>query len=125
MEQPRLARNPRVSWRTEMSQYRAQQMQYKKSPEEWEILGELSERLHYDREAVEAYQQCLGLRFSPRAMRGVMMAWQKEGDVRGVVGAVIRLVCWQYRWYSEVSFLLTLCPSGLCAHSLRPPPSHA
>lgn len=90
-------------WRTEMSQYKAQQMTYKKSPEEWEILGELSERLHYDKEAVEAYQQCLGLKFSPRAMKGVMQSWQKEGDVRNVIGAVIRLICWQYRWYSEVS----------------------
>lgn len=98
-------------WRTEMSQYRAQQMTYKKSPEEWEILGELAERLHYDREAVEAYQQCLGVRFSARAMRGVMLSWQKDSDVRGVVGAVIRLICWQYRWYSEVCSDICILPS--------------
>lgn len=89
-------------WRSEAAQYRQQQIKYEKSAEEWEILGELATRLHYDREAVEAYQHCLGARFSPKAMRGVMLAWQKENDLKGVVGALIRLICWQYRWYSEV-----------------------
>lgn len=89
-------------WRTEVAQYRTQQLAYKKSAEEWEILGELSQRLHHDKEAVKAWQACLGTRFSPKAMLGVMRAWEEKGDVKGTVGAVIRLVCWQYRWYSEV-----------------------
>lgn len=89
-------------WRTEMAQYAQQQLQYKKSPEEWEILGELAERLHHFPEAVEAYQACLGMRFSPKAMRGVLKMYEKEGEVRYEVSAIIRLVCWQYRWYSEV-----------------------
>jgi len=93
-------------WRTEVAQYRTQQLAYKKSAEEWEILGELSQRLHHDKEALEAWQACLSARFSPKAMLGVMRAWEDKGDVKGTVGAVIRLVCWQYRWYSEVSF----CP---------------
>jgi len=90
-------------WRTEVAQYRTQQLTYKKSVEEWEILGELSLRLHHDKEAVEAWQACLSMRFSPKAMLGVMRAWEEKGDVKGTVGAIIRLVCWQYRWYSEVS----------------------
>lgn len=89
-------------WRTEMAQYKAQQLVYKKSAEEWEILGELAERLHHDDEAVEAYQACLGIRFSPKATKGVLGMYEKVGDVRGIIGAVIRLVTWQYRWYSEV-----------------------
>lgn len=93
-------------WRTEMSQYRQQQLQYKKAPEEWEILGELAERLHHNKEAMEAFQQCLATRFSPRAMKGVVSTWQKEGDIRSTVGGMIRLICWQYRWYSEVSRIL-------------------
>lgn len=90
-------------WRTELSQHRTDQVPYKKTAEEWEILAALSQRLHYDREAIEAWQQCLSLRFSPKAMTGVMNAWDQEGRTRDVVGAVIRLICWQYRWYSEVS----------------------
>lgn len=89
-------------WRTEMVQYRQQSLLYKKSAEEWEIFGELAERLHHFDEAVEAYQACLGIRFSPKAMKGVLKANEKSGDVRMVLGALIRLITWQYRWYSEV-----------------------
>jgi Chs5-Arf1p-binding protein BUD7/BCH1 len=90
-------------WRTEMAQYRQQQIQYKKSATEWEILGELAERLHHFPEAVEAYQQCLAIRFSPLAMKGILKLCERENDSRGMLGALIRLICWQYRWYSEVS----------------------
>ena len=92
-------------WRTEMAQYRQQQLAYKKSAAEWEILGELAERLHHFQEAIEAYQQCLNIRFSPKAMKGILKLYEKEGDTRGMVGALIRLITWQYRWYSEVCFL--------------------
>ncbi|KAF2748039.1 chaps-domain-containing protein [Sporormia fimetaria CBS 119925] len=90
-------------WRTEMAQYRQQQLVYKKSAEEWEILGELAERLHHPEEAVEAYENCLSIRFSPKAMRGVLVRNERTKDVRQVCGALIRLVTWQYRWYSEFS----------------------
>jgi tetratricopeptide (TPR) repeat protein len=89
-------------WRTEMAQYRQQQLLYKKSAEEWEILGELAERLHHKDEAVEAYESCLQIKFSPKAMRGVLKLSDGTHNVRDVCGALIRLVTWQYRWYSEV-----------------------
>ncbi|EFY95028.1 ChAPs domain protein [Metarhizium robertsii] len=90
-------------WRTQMAQYRAQQMQYKKSAEEWEILGALAERLQHFDEAVEAYRACLSLRFSPKSLAGVLRVFQKTKNTRDTVAAVIRLVTWQYRWYSEFS----------------------
>jgi tetratricopeptide (TPR) repeat protein len=90
-------------WRTEMAQYRQQQLLYKKSPEEWEILGELAERLHHFEEAVEAYDNCLQMKFSPKAMKGVLKLSETKHNVREVCGALIRLVTWQYRWYSEFS----------------------
>jgi hypothetical protein len=89
-------------WRTEMAQYRQQQLLYKKSSEEWEILGELAERLHHNDEAVEAYENCLQIKFSPKAMRGVLKLGEERRQVRDVTAALIRLVTWQYRWYSEV-----------------------
>jgi hypothetical protein len=89
-------------WRTEMGQYRQQQMQYKKSASEWEILGELAERLHHSNEALEAYQQCLNIRFSPKAMKGMLKMYERKGDTRSILAALIRLITWQYRWYSEV-----------------------
>ncbi|KAF2144857.1 uncharacterized protein K452DRAFT_265270 [Aplosporella prunicola CBS 121167] len=90
-------------WRTEMAQYRQQQLVYKKTPDEWEILGELAERLHHFEEGVEAYQACLSAKFSPKAMRGVLKLYEQQGDVRNMLGSLIKLVTWQYRWYSEFS----------------------
>jgi hypothetical protein len=90
-------------WRTQMAQYRAQQMQYKKSAEEWEILGSLAERLHHIDEAVEAYRACLSLRFSPKALSGILRVFEQTKSTRESVASVIRLVTWQYRWYSEFS----------------------
>lgn len=89
-------------WRTEMAQFRQQSMEYKKSAVEWEIFGELAERLHHSDEAHEAYQHCLAIRFSPKAMRGLLKRYEQKNDTRGMLGALIRLIAWQYRWYSEV-----------------------
>jgi tetratricopeptide (TPR) repeat protein len=91
-------------WRTESSQYRQQQLAYKKTAEEWEILGALAERLHHREEAVEAWQSCLGMKFSPKAMRGLLGMYEQKSDPRGIVGALIRLIAWQFRWYSEVRY---------------------
>ncbi|KAL4781853.1 Chs5p-Arf1p-binding proteins-domain-containing protein [Aspergillus varians] len=90
-------------WRTEIAQFRQQAMEYKKSATEWEILGELAERLHHFDEAIEAYQACLSIRFSPKAMRGVLKLHEQRNDTRGMLSALIRLIAWQYRWYSEFS----------------------
>ncbi|KAI1326497.1 chaps-domain-containing protein [Xylariaceae sp. FL0255] len=90
-------------WRTQMAQYRAQSMQYKKSAEEWEILGALAERLQHQDEAVEAYRACLSARFSPKALSGILRVFEKQKNTRDTVAAVIRLITWQYRWYSEFS----------------------
>ncbi|KAJ8129139.1 hypothetical protein O1611_g4492 [Lasiodiplodia mahajangana] len=90
-------------WRTQMAQYRAQSMQYKKSAEEWEILGALAERLQHHDEAAEAYRACLAARFSPKALSGILRVFRKQKNTRDTVAAVIRLVTWQYRWYSEFS----------------------
>ncbi|RQM06263.1 hypothetical protein DH86_00001056 [Scytalidium sp. 3C] len=90
-------------WRTEMAQYRAQSIQYKKSAEEWEILGSLATRLHHYEEAAEAYRACLAIRFSPKALTGLLHEFEKTKSTRETVAATIRLVTWQYRWYSEFS----------------------
>lgn len=90
-------------WSTEMAQFRAQKLQYKKSAEEWEILGSLAERLHHRSEAVEAYRSCLSIRFSPKALKGILSEFETEKSTRDIVASVIRLITWQYRWYSEFS----------------------
>ncbi|KAI4286707.1 MAG: hypothetical protein L6R35_004040 [Caloplaca aegaea] len=90
-------------WRSDMAQAQSKNSDYRKSAEEWEILGELAERLHHFPEAVEAYQACLRVRFSPKAMRGVLKMYENQGRSREMLQAMIRLIAWQYRWYSEFS----------------------
>lgn len=90
-------------WRTQLAQYKAQAMQYRKSPDEWEILGALAERLQHTDEALEAYRSCLSLRFSPKAMASILHHFEKTKSTRETVASIIRLVTWQYRWYSEFS----------------------
>ena len=96
--------------------------EYRKSAEEWEILGELAERLHHFPEAVEAYQSCLRVRFSPKAMRGVLRMYEGQGRVSEVLQCVIRLVAWQYRWYSEVCLapLSSTNPADIVAQKFSP-----
>jgi len=89
-------------WRTEAAQYKQQQMAYKKSSQEWEILGDLAERLHHRDEALEAWDACLNPRFSPKAMKGLLGMFEDRGDTRNTLSALIKLIAWQYRWYSEV-----------------------
>ena len=96
--------------RTEMARSDINNLQYKKSAEEYEILGELADRLHHPQEALEAYQACLRSRFSPKAMRGILKAQEKLGDGKAMLGPLIRLIAWQYRWYSEVSLWHLLSP---------------
>ena len=94
-------------WRTDMARAKGEDGggDYRKSAEEWEILGELAERLHHFPEAVEAYQMCLRLRFSPKAMKGVLKLYEGQGRVQEILQSLIRLIAWQYRWYSEVSLI--------------------
>lgn len=90
-------------WRTDMARAQSESSDYRKSAEEWEILGELAERLHHFPEAVEAYQACLRVKFSPKAMKGVLKMYENQGRSGEMLQAMIRLIAWQYRWYSEVS----------------------
>lgn len=93
-------------WRTDMARAKQGQeatSEYQKSAEEWEILGELADRLHHPDEAVEAYQACLRVRFSPKAMHAVLKMYERQGRYQEMLQTMIRLIAWQYRWYSEVS----------------------
>ena len=90
-------------WRTDLARAKQEESDYRKSAEEWEILGDLAGRLHHEQEALEAYQNCLRVRFSPKAMNGVLKMYERKGSTEDMLQALIRLIAWQYRWYSEVS----------------------
>lgn len=96
-------------WRSEFSQYKQQALPYKKSATEWEILGDLAQRLHHHEEALEAFNATLKIRFSPRALRGILLDQEKRKDSLAALNSIIKLTAWQYRWYSEVGTHDSVC----------------
>ncbi|KAG4304407.1 hypothetical protein PORY_002117 [Pneumocystis oryctolagi] len=90
-------------WRAEVSHFNSQKLQYKKTSEEWEILGNLAWRLQYKEESLEAFKNCLKLRFSVKAWNKNLLFYKEQGNYTEVLLAIVKLNAWNYRWYSEFS----------------------
>ncbi|KAF8460495.1 Chs5p-Arf1p-binding proteins-domain-containing protein [Kalaharituber pfeilii] len=90
-------------WRADLAQFKQKSKLYRRSASELEILGELAQRLHHEEEAVEAFTNCLSIRFSARALKGILAYQEKQKDNRATLNSIIRLTAWNYRWYSEFS----------------------
>ena len=90
-------------WRAEISHFKSQHMPYRKTGTEWEILGDLAQRLHHRDEAKDAYQRCLEQKFSAKAWLKLLEYYTDEGDVQRALNAAIRLATYQHRWYMETA----------------------
>lgn len=95
-------------WRAEVAHFKAQHLPYRKTGTEWEILGELAQRLHHKEEAKDAFQRALDSKFSAKAWLKLLEVYADEGDVQRSLNAAIRLSAYQHRWYMEsaVRYLL-------------------
>ncbi|KAJ9121067.1 hypothetical protein QFC24_005048 [Naganishia onofrii] len=71
---------------------------------EWEILGELAQRLHHTQEAKDAYQRCLDSKFSAKAWMKLLEMYSEENDLERALNAAVRLTAYQHRWYMESSY---------------------
>ncbi|KAJ9107215.1 hypothetical protein QFC20_003750 [Naganishia adeliensis] len=91
-------------WRAEISHFKTQHMSYKKTGTEWEILGELAQRLHHTEEAKDAFQRCLDSKFSAKAWMKLLEMYSEENDLERALNAAIRLTTYQQRWYMESSY---------------------
>ena len=68
---------------------------------EWEILGDLGQRLHHKEEAKEAYQRCLdSLRYSIKPWLKLMEMYADEGDLQRTLQTAIRVAAYQHKWVS-------------------------
>ena len=66
-----------------MAHFKTQHVAYRKTGLEWEILGDLGQRLHHKEEAKEAYQRCLdSLRYSIKPWLKLMEMYADEGDLQ-------------------------------------------
>ncbi|KAF8943365.1 hypothetical protein BGZ52_011699, partial [Haplosporangium bisporale] len=71
---------------------------------EWQIYGDLAMRLHHRIEALEAYQECVAKKFSPKAFYQLLEIYADDGQVLKAMDAAIRLCVYQERWYQEAVF---------------------
>ncbi|GAA5987821.1 hypothetical protein JCM10908_007229 [Rhodotorula pacifica] len=91
-------------WRAEVAHFKAQHLPYRKTGTEWEILGELAQRLSHREEAKDAFQRALDQKFSAKAWLKLLEIYVEEGDVQRSLNAAIRLSVYQHRWYMEQSY---------------------
>jgi Chs5-Arf1p-binding protein BUD7/BCH1 len=84
-------------FRAEVAHFKTQQVAYRKTGTEWEILGDLGARLHHKEEAKEAYQRCLDSKFSKKAWLKLLEMYSEEGDLPRALNAAIRLTAYQHR----------------------------
>lgn len=88
-------------WRAEVQHYLQARTPYRKSGGEWQIYGDLAMRLHHRLEALEAYQECVAKKFSPKALYQLLEIYADDGQVLKAMDAAIRLCVYQERWYQE------------------------
>lgn len=88
-------------WRAEVQHYRQARTPYRKSGGEWQIYGDLAMRLHHRLEALEAYQECVAKKFSPKALYQLLEIYADDGQALKAMDVAIRLCVYQERWYQE------------------------
>lgn len=90
-------------WRAELVHFRTQNLNYRKTGLEWEILGELAWRLNHRPEAEEAYQAAVEQQFSAKSWRRLLEIYQDRGDYENALTCVIKINTHSHRWYGEFS----------------------
>lgn len=128
-------------WQAEAVHSRAQQIEYKKSTLEWEILGQVAFRLKHYTEGATAFNNGLHGRFSAKSQREMLKYYQLErtklmsrttvADAtktsaqsltkainqlnENILEACIKMLVWNHRWYNDFSPNLILAFTDLLA----------
>lgn len=132
-------------WQAEYVHFQAQQMEYKKTTLEWEILGLIAYRLKHHKEGSIAFANALSGRFSAKSQREMLKYYQMErtkimsknstnvpnGESSStythnftkianqldekILESCIKLLVWNHRWYSDFSPYLINTLSDLVA----------
>ncbi|ORY83686.1 Chs5p-Arf1p-binding proteins-domain-containing protein [Protomyces lactucae-debilis] len=90
-------------WRAESTHFKSQNLSYRKTGLEWEILGDLAWRLQHEQEAEEAYQAAVEQQFSIKAWRRLLEIYQDRSDYENALTCVVKSTTQQHRWYQEYS----------------------
>lgn len=85
-------------FRAEVAHFKTQHVAYRKTGLEWEILGELGQRLLHKEEAKEAFQRCLdSQRYSVKPWQKLMEIYADEGDLQRTLQTAIRVAAYQHK----------------------------
>lgn len=90
-------------WRAEYVHYMSQQMVYRKTALEWEVLGMVALRLRHTEEAQDAFLKSLELKFSHRVLWKLLEHYEEKSDNDAILDSVVKLIAWNHRWYNEFS----------------------
>lgn len=119
-------------WQAEYVHFQAQQMEYKKTTLEWEILGMIAYRLKHHKEGSVAFANALSGRFSAKSTREMLKYYQMERSKmlsknstnsnnsnnssythnftkivnqlnEKILECCIKLLVWNHRWYCDFS----------------------
>lgn len=127
-------------WQAESVHFQAQQLEYKKTTLEWELLGQVAFRLKHFKEGSVAFTNALRGRFSARSQREVLRYYTMERTKilsksasavasnvahtyaktsnqlnEKVLECCIKLLVWNHRWYNDFSPELISTVSDLVA----------
>lgn len=95
-------------FRAEVAHFKTQHVAYRKTGLEWEILGDLGQRLHHKEEAKEAFQRCLdSQRYSIKPWLKLMELYADEGDLQRTLQTAIRVAAYQHKCVVILLVLLT------------------
>lgn len=125
-------------WQAESLHFQAQQMEYKKTTLEWEILGSIAFRLKHFKEGSVAFANALSGRFSAKSQLELLRYYVMERSKlltknstnqssafihsytkmmnqlnEKILESIIKLLVWNHRWYSDFSSFLLLALSDL------------
>ncbi|KAI0747025.1 chaps-domain-containing protein [Daedaleopsis nitida] len=92
-------------FRAEVAHFKTQQVAYRKTGMEWEILGDLGVRLQHKEEAKEAYQRCLDShRYASKPWSKLLDMYADEGDIQRSLQAAVRVAAYQFNEYAEMTY---------------------
>lgn len=104
------------SWQREAVHFESQKLEFSKTALEWELFGTVSQRLHHDDAAKQAFEKASSIRFSHRVLSHQLDFEAPEpSDVRDIhvlgpvenpsltLDIIVKLMAWNHRWYSEFS----------------------
>ncbi|RKO83501.1 Chs5p-Arf1p-binding proteins-domain-containing protein [Blyttiomyces helicus] len=77
---------------------------FRKTGAEWEIYGDLAERLEHKDDAKEAYKLCLDQKFSVKSWLKLLEMNADEGNIQQTLTAVVKLVTLLDRAYVEATY---------------------